>query len=178
MPEQCRASILIPAARRAGKTIEHSIARFIPFNRRTKRKAKPHYRDAMSSVVREYQKTQSVVVLVGAESGQVPHAHLVEDGTGPRYTNHKTKYRRMSVRARQIIKNGKAKTVVEKERKSIGSFVRKNKKPTFYRGIMPAYHPVKRGIQAIQGTISQQLRNDIEMGIKRVFTESKLARGV
>jgi len=177
LPGECRTAVLIPAAKRASRTMVRSIARYTPFNKRMRKTAKPHMRDSLTSVVEDYSKTQTVVAVVGNESGQAPHAHLVEEGTKPRWTNHKTQYRRMAVRARQIIKKGKVRWVTEKQKKSIGSFIKDKRKPTWYRGRMPAYHPVARGIKACEATVGQQLKKDIESGLTRELTQFKIARG-
>jgi len=177
MPAMARTLILHSAANKAGKTIANSIRKKVPYQAK-QRKPALHYRDVVTNVVRDYPTTDSVVAVIGAESRTAPHAHLVEEGTGPRFTNHKTQYRRMAVRARTVIKKGRAVTVVEKERKSIGSFQKKNKRPVYYRGRMPAFHPVKLGLDAVRSQVVTQLENDIRAGITREFTEAKIARGM
>lgn len=183
MPEIVRTRVLMPAAARAGKTLERSIANLIPVQKFSgrfgrKKKGKSHYRNVMTNVVREYKSNGSVVVVVGAESGTAPHAILVEKGTVQRFTNSKTKYQRVAVRAKTIIKNGKAKVVVEKSKQSVGSFGKKNKLPRLNRGRMPAFRPIQRGVDAAKATVASQLASDISRNITAELTAAKLSRGI
>ena len=176
MPAVCRSRVLVPAAERAGKTLVKAIARLTPYNMNRKRGVRAyHYRDVLNSVVRDYPKTQSVVLVVGPESGKAPHAHLVEDGTKQRFTNSKPKYMRMKVRARQIIKNGRLRWVTETEKKSIGSLERKKGKPRLNRGRMPAFHSLQRGVSSIELEVGNQLKADITSGITRELTQFRIA---
>ena len=172
LPPACRDQVLLPAVRRASKTMERAIRPFIPRGHR--RKTKPHYQDALLAVVRSYPKTQSITAIIGAESGVVPHKHLVEEGTKARWTNHKSQYKKIAVRAKQIIKRGKLKWVVDRKRQSIGSFAKKNKRPTFYRGIMPAFHSVRRGVKSCEGSVASQLKTDIQDRLGRLLASMQV----
>jgi hypothetical protein len=183
MPEKCRMRILQPTGVRAGRMVASAIRPLIPVQQRM-RKPHTHYRDAMTSVAREYPKTQAVVVVVGPESRQAPHAHLVEFGTGPRFIGHKTQYRKTAIRVRQRIVKGQLRHVTEKERKSIGSFLKKGKKNqilfnlgSLNRGRMPAFRSMSRGISAIESRVRQQIESDIRSGITRELAEAQIARG-
>lgn len=175
MPDIMSSRVLVPAAMRGARRIASGIRKFIPIQRRM-RKPHTHYRDAVTQVVREYKNTHSVVAVIGAESGLAPHAAIVEEGTKDRWTNHKSRYRKLAVRVRPIIKAGRLRYVTEKQRQSIGSFQKKNKKPTYYRGRMPAFHPIARGVESTKSDVGTQLKADIESGIKREFTEAQIGR--
>ncbi len=182
LPDAMRMRVLLPAAKNAGQIIERAIAPLIPVQRFTgrrgrKAKGKMHYRNAMTHAVRDYPATSSVVTIVGAESGKAPHAHLVEDGTAPRFTNHKTRYKRVAVGQRWVIKNGKAKQVDDRQRVSDGSHAKKNKRKANYRGQMPAFKPVARGVAACQSSVASRLKSDITTGITSELTAAKLSRG-
>jgi hypothetical protein len=176
MPESCRTQVLMPAGRNAGRTISAAVAARIHLGK-GKRKSTPHYKLAMTSVVRDYQATKSVVVVVGATSRMAPHAHLVEDGTAQRFTNSKTRYRRTAVRARSVIHKGKLRTRSEYQKKSIGSFLKKKNKPQMNRGRMPAQHPVELGVKSITSTVSNNLKRDVADGITRMISNYATARG-
>ena len=180
MPVVMRSNVIVPAVTKGAKTIEKAIAPLIPYNnKRSGRKGRhAHYRTSLMSVVRQYPLTESVVGVVGAESGRAPHSILVEDGSKPRFTNSKPTYRRIATAAKTVIKHGKLFTKVVKQRKSIGSVIRKKNKPQHYRGVMPAFHPVARGVRASQATVQSQLVADITSGITRELTAAKLQRGV
>jgi hypothetical protein len=185
MPAAARTRILVPAATKGARAIASSIRKFIPVQ---KRMSKPHthYRDAVTQKVAEYIDRNIVTAFVGAESGIAPHAHLVEDGTGPRGTNHKTRYVRTAIRARLILKKGKLQYKTDRARKSVGSFLKSKSQASknkfslgvYFRGRMPAFHPVVRGLAAVEGQVAAQLKTDIQAGITRELTEAKLARGV
>lgn len=182
MPNVVRRRVLLPAAERAGEVLELSIASFIPLNKRPKKKSSGHYRYNLTSVIRDYEATKSVVVLVGAESGTAPHAHFLESGTQQRFTNHKTKYKLQAVGVRYAIARGEVVVKSSKEKRSQGSFVKtKNqqaigkivngkkqwKTPTaLNRGRMPALQPVQRGVTNAQSKLTAQLKNDITRGLQ------------
>ena len=182
MPNVVRRRVLLPAAERAGEVLELSIASFIPVNRKPKKKNAGHYRYNLTSVIRDYEATKSVVVLVGAESGTAPHAHFLEDGTQQRFTNHKTKYKLQVVGVRYSISRGEAIVRTSKEKRSQGSFLKtKNQQASgkivngktkwktpkaMNRGVMPATHPVQRGVNNAQSKLTAQLKNDITRGLQ------------
>lgn len=176
LPEKCRVRVLVPAANKAARRIASAVRKLVPVQKKM-RKPHTHYRDAVTQVVRDYPRTESIVAVIGAESGVSPHAHFVEDGTNQRWTNMRSRYRRMSIRARAIIKGGRVRFVTEQERKSIGSFLRKNKKPSFNRGRMPAFHSVAKGVKAAESAVAMELKTSIETGIKRELVEDQIARG-
>ena len=165
MPEVVQKRVLIPAATNAGGILERSITRLIPVShRRGKRKKYGHYAANIVSVTKAYG-SGAVVVVVGAQSGRAPHAHLVEEGTNQRFTNSKTRYRREAVRTRVVVKNGAARTIVEKQKISVGSFGKRNKRPRANRGRMPAFHSVARGVASAAKSVQSQLANDIRAGL-------------
>lgn len=180
MPVVMRARVVVPAVTKGIKTIERTIRPLIPFNRRRQgRKGRhAHYQTSLTSVVRDYPLTESVVGVVGAESGKIPHAVLVEDGTRQRFTNSKAVYRRLPTGVRTVIKNGQPRTKVVRRKQSIGSVQRRKNKPQRNRGVMPAFHPMKRGLDSSESTVRSNLEADIRSGITRELTASKLARGV
>lgn len=187
MPQAMRSRVIVPAVTKGAKTIQRAIAPLIPVNkggvklrsRQAKRKrASDHYRNMLTSVVREYPLSSSVVGVIGAESGKAPHSILVESGTRWRFTNSKPKYERIGkFRQRTIIKNGKIVRKTERPKVSVGSVIRKKNKPQNSRGIMPAFHPVERGVKAASTSVQSQLSADIKSGIVRELTAAKLSRG-
>lgn len=177
IPDAMRSKVMLPAAAKAGRLIADSIRPLIPLQAKTKARGRSHYRYVLTSATREYQKTQSVVSIVGPESRMAPHANLVEDGTQQRFTNQKTKYARMAVGARWKIVKGKPQLVIEKQRKAVGTVKRRKTKPYLNRGRMPAFKPIERGAAAAQATIASSLQRDIASGITRELTAAKLARG-
>ena len=177
MPGAMRSRILVPAAHKAGRTLERAISGHIPVQQRGKKRGKGHYRDWMTNVVREYKGTQSVVVVVGAESGKAPHAVLVEKGTQQRFTNAKTRYRKTGTKTITRIKKGRIVRQNVRDKVSVGSQLKRNKKPSYNRGRMPAFHPVWRGVESARGAITTGLISDISRGITAEFTASKLKRG-
>lgn len=167
MPEIVQKRVLIPAAKNAGGILERSISRLIPFGvRRGKRKNHGHYANQIINVTKEYG-SGNVVVVVGAQSGRAPHAHIVEEGTNQRFTGSKSKYKRMAVRTRTVIKNGMARTIVEKQKKSVGSFGKRKNSVRANRGRMPAFHPVAKGIAAATSLVQLQLKTDITQGLSQ-----------
>ena len=188
MPVVMRSRVVVPAIATGCKTIQRSIAPLIPVNkqpgnlrkRQAKRKrASDHYRNMLTSVVREYQSNQSVVGIIGAESGKAPHSILVESGTRWRFTNSKPVYKRTGGRqVRMVVKRGKVVRRVEVRKVSEGSKIRHKNKPQLSRGIMPAFHPVERGTSAAKSVVQSKLEQDIRNGITRELTAAKLGRGV
>ena len=178
MPDVMRSRILVPAATNAGRKLERSIAGYIPVQQRGKKRGKGHYRDWMTNVVREYKGTQSVVVVVGAESGKAPHAVLVEKGTAERFTNAKTRYRKTGTKTITRIKKGRVVQQNVRDKVSVGSQLKRNRKASYNRGRMPAFHPVWRGVDSARGAITAGLITDITRGITAEFTASKLQRGI
>lgn len=184
MPQMTRSLIVVPVITDACKIIKATIAPLIPRQKNKLRRnglgnlrSKGHYRDSLTFAVREYPLADAVLGVIGAESGHAPHAHLVEEGTKPRFTNSKTTYRRMATRVRTTIKNGRVQTKVVYDKKSTGSNQRRKSKPQLYRGVMPAIHPVARGVKQSEGAVRAKLEAGIRTGITRELTAAKLARG-
>ncbi len=179
MPGAVRTRILLPAAKNAIRTIYKTAEGLIPVSaHRKQRKGNlGHYRNNLTYVVREYPNSESVIAIVGAESGTAPHATLVEHGTRPRFTNSKPQYQRTATGVKTVVKRGQAVTKVVYQRKSIGSKQKRKKSPQLYRGVMPAFHPIKRGIDNSASAVATGLRNDIQAGITRELTAAKLQRG-
>ena len=183
MPLAMRIRVIVPAVTRGIKKVEWAIAPLIPVQQSgvklrsrmaKRRRQSDHYRNVLTSVVREYPATDAVIGVVGAESGRAPHSILVEKGTRPRFTNSKPTYRMMAVRTKTIIKNGRIVTKSVRERQSTGSTIRRKNKPQHYRGIMPAFHPVERGVKASEAGVMTQLAEDLRSGITRELTAAKL----
>lgn len=162
MPEACHKVVLIPAAQKAGLTLSKSISSLI---KKTKKTKPYHYKTSVTSVVRDYEKSHSVVLIVGAASRQAPHAHLVEDGTKQRFTNSRPKYRRTAIEAKLTVHKGRLVHRTNYAKKSIGSFIKNKKRPQLNRGIMPATHPVEIGVKAVTAAVAVNLKKDIELGI-------------
>lgn len=187
MPVAMRTRVLVPAATKSIKVAEQAIMALIPVQKggvrlrgyqAKRRRAFDHYRNMMTSAVRQYPQTGSVVALTGAESGTAPHAHLVERGTQPRFTNSRTIYGRVATGTKTVIKNGRLVTRSVRARQAVGSRKKRKNGAQFFRGIMPAFHPVQRGMDAASATISSMLQSDIAAGITRELTGAKLQRGV
>ena len=185
MPAITRSRIVVPVITESCKIIQATTAPLIPRqanklkrNGLGKLRGKKHFRDSMTFAVREYANSQSVVGVVGPESGAAPHAHLVEKGTGPRYTNSRTKYNRQATSTKQVVKNGRVVTKVVYNKVSTGSFQRKKSKPRFFRGVMPAFHPIERGLKASEGAVRAKLETGVRAGITRELTAAKIARGI
>ena len=114
LPAAMRHRVIVPAAKKAIKIVEKAIVSRIPINKNGmrrnglgKQRRQLHYRTSMTSVVREYPLSGSVVALAGAESGKAPHANLVEEGTVQRFTNSKPVYRKIATGVKSVLKRGK-----------------------------------------------------------------------
>ncbi|NBW09971.1 MAG: hypothetical protein EBR82_18290 [Caulobacteraceae bacterium] len=184
LPFAMQVRVIVPAVTKGAKTIERAIAPLIPVNSKKMRRNglgklrhSGHYRNMLTSVVRQYPATDSVVGVIGAESGKAPHSILVESGTRQRFTNSKPTYRRMATSVKTVIKNGRPVTKVVRQKQSTGSVIRRKNKPQHNRGIMPAFHPVQRGVAAAASGIGTQLAADIASGITRELTAAKLGGG-
>ncbi len=186
MPVVMRTRIVVPALGKSINTVRAAILPLIPVNQSTRvrrnglGKIRPriHYRDALTSVVREYPTTGIVVALTGAESGKAPHAHLIEDGTKQRFTNSKPIYGKMAVGVKTVLKGGKLVTRSVRQKKSTGSRLKRKNAAQLNRGRMPAFHPVERGVANATSTVRTELAASIASGITREFTAAKLSRGV
>jgi len=177
MPEAMQKRILVPVVQKAAKLVERSIATLIPVNRGKRRRAKDHYRNVMTSVVRSYPADGNVIAVIGPESKMAPHAHLVEEGTAVRQTNSKPVYKKVAVGVKVKLKNGKPVRKAIYARVAAGSKMRKQNKPQRNRGRMPAYHPVARGSANASSAVQTLLVSGIRNGITQELTAAKLARG-
>jgi hypothetical protein len=185
MPEAMRVRVVVPVVTKGIQTMQAAIAPLIPRQAKSKMRRNGlgklrgglHYRDALISVVRQYGNSDNVVGVVGAESGKAPHSILVEKGTRPRFTNSKPKYQRIATGIKTVIKNGRIVTKSVRQKQSIGSAIRRKNKPQHYRGVMPAFHPVERGVSGCTSTISTQIAAGVRSGITRELTAANLARG-
>ena len=186
MPMAMRVRVVVPVITKGIQTMRAAIAPLIPRQNKNKLRRNGlgklrggmHYRDALTSVVRQYGDSDTVVGVVGAESGKAPHSILVEKGTRPRFTNSKPQYRRMAIGVKTVIKNGRLVTKSVRQKQSIGSVIRRKNKPQHYRGVMPAFHPMERGMTACSAAVSTQMAADVRSGITRELTAAKLSRGI
>ena len=183
LPDVMQRRVILPAIAKAAKTVEQAIRPLVPMNNKSRmRRGKSgklringHYRDNVTSVVRDYAST--AVAVIGPASGKAPHAHLVEKGTAVRYTNSKTRYTKEAIGTKQVRKKGNLQTVSVWKKVSAGSFKKKNKKPQAYRGRMPAFHSVERGVSASSSAVASQLAADVTSGIANQISIENLLRG-
>lgn len=138
-----------------------------------------HMRDTITMKIARYtrKKAAAFAFIVGPESPQVNHAHLVESGTKPRYTRHTTRYRNVAGRRVRVAKpvrfgNGRWSTKkVERNfntRVSVGSFrdYKKLGKPK-YTGVMPAFEPMQRAWAQKRFLAHLILEREINKGIAK-----------
>lgn len=137
-----------------------------------------HLADRVTSVQRVYRASNTTVNIVGPMSGgQGRIAHLVEDGTAQRATNHKTKYKTLN--GGLVWRNKKVRTasggyrtvreqVRKTTRKSIGSFHTGG--VALNRGRMPAFHPLAKAVA--QTPVNDIFETELRKGLQRILDRS------
>lgn len=138
-------------------------------------KDKRHMADTVNYKVKTYSggKRKRVFGMVGYESPQVHHAHLVEYGTAPRYTKHSTEYERVLANRKVKYKRGGYR-YRKTQKRSIGSFRDPKKRgPVLYRGIMPAFRPVQRTMSQTKGVIDNSIYDEMAAELKKMNKSGK-----
>ncbi len=156
--------------RKAAKVLQESIEKNTP--RQSGKPARVKDTRHMQDTVRIKQKTYrgrksapTTVMIVGYASPQVRHAHLVSDGTKPRWTKHSTQYResgRVAIKGRNGVR-------FKRVRRSVGSFRDANKQGVpHYTGVMPAFRPVQKALRqtrlALASAIGKELKAELGRG--------------
>lgn len=201
-PEKVQNRIFRFAGRKAAALIASRAKALTPRSRDPRPKnAKPwHMADKQTYVQRVYRKSNTTVMVIGAESGTAPHSHLVEEGnplTRPRMTKHSSRYVRVNqgvIRRRKLVttKSGAVRTVWESvtksKMKSIGSEydplkagTLRNGRGRFARGDgglarstgnMPAFHPLGLAVREVQPNVERIIEAEVRAGLQRIASKS------
>lgn len=167
LPENVQNRIFRTGGRKAAKVFLDGAIALTPKSEQKPRRyrGKPHMRDVLTFRQRTYGRgaKSKTLFVIGPESKQAPHSHLVEKGTGKRYTQHKTEYKTLTEKI--TTRTGKVK--FKRKKVSIGSkgfgFVSGQK----YRGIMPAFHPLEKSFRLNSQAAMDVMRRAIQNGINR-----------
>lgn len=167
LPEKVERKVLRSAGRKAATTLLNIVKGYTPKAKKKPWKyiGKPHLRDALAVKQKTYGRggQSRTVFVIGPRSNQAPHAHLVEFGTGGRWTGSKTKYK--------TVREGKIKTKLgfkfRKRKISVGSFEKYPGAVRAWRGRMPAFRMMQRAVTSGRQFIQRQMESEIARGIER-----------
>lgn len=184
LPDRVQNRVFRLAGRKASKQVAEQAKRNSPRRHKDGKDGLGHLADRFTFVQRVYRSANKTVFVIGSASGKKNRInHLVEFGTGQRWTGHKTRTIRQGaghfIKKRRV-KNaaGQWKTVTEvvskSRRISVGSIRKQNYDGSparmSYRGYMPAFHQLGNAWKsvAVESIVVEQVR----AGLQRIADKS------
>lgn len=179
IPDRVQNRVFRLAGRKVGNAVAKRAGELTP-RRRTNvhgPRLNRHLADSYINKQKTYRATATTVNIVGGQTGAMGHNrinHLVEFGTQRRFTNSRSKYKRVQMglvtKTRKVrTASGGWRTIRVQEHKvkqqSIGSF-RKGPGQRRNRGIMPAFHQLARAVA--ETSVEQIYETEIRAGLQRI----------
>lgn len=184
IPDRVQNRVFRLAGRKASKAVAEAATRNTPRRRKDGPDGLGHLQDRFTFVQRVYRANNKTVFVIGSASGKKNRInHLVEYGTGQRWTGHKTARVRASAgsftrRRRVKTASGGWTTVTETVQRSkqisAGSLRKQNYDGSpmrmSFRGYMPAFHQLANAWNsvAVESIVVEQVR----AGLQRIADRS------
>ena len=180
LPVKVSRRVFRSASRKAANLVKKSVERLTPRQKKKPKKyaGKPHLQDVWHIKQKTYASKSggTTVVLIGPQSGQAPHATLVEKGTRQRFTNSQAIYKTLAstkVRTKSgAIKFRRGKKV------SVGSKIKRAGAARINRGVMPAIRPLGRAWETTKSQAMSVLTTEIRKGITKEATTKTSVGGL
>ena len=182
LPDRIQNRVFRHAGRKVGNAVAQRAAALTPKNTGKRKTNGKHLKESFINKQKTYKATATTVNIVGVQSrlghpGRVNH--LVEEGTERRFTNSRSKYKRVvvpvTVSKKVRTKNGGYRTIKVaghlRKQKSIGSFargtnVRASEATGRNRGVMPAFYQLAKA--AAETNAAQIYETEIRAGLQRI----------
>lgn len=174
LPARVEKTVMRGAVRKAAVIIRDAVRARVPVGK-SKQSVLPHLRDTVDIKKREYKSGKNGKVIYSAIGYRTevwggarrvkPNAHLVEYGTAPRFTGHKSDYTQVGTKK---IKTRKG-WVFKRIRKSIGSEAIAGRRQR-YTGIMPAYRPTTSAYSSVANQARQAMIAEVRAGMNKALS--------
>jgi hypothetical protein len=178
MPDRVQNRVFRHAGRKVGQAVANKAMAILKMELKKPEPGRPHRALRESYINKQvvYRASATTVNIVGGQTGRMGNNHvnhLVELGTKPRWTGSQTEYvaaGRMIMANRKVTRaDGSIRTIKQKvlsrNRKSIGSKAIAGRVQR-YRGVMPAYHQLKRASDATP--TAQIWEQEVIAGLQRI----------